>query len=73
MGELLEQQLSFGLDMPRDEQVRWEGVCLCGCNTHQQGRVEPTGFFSFSLECFFSVLGVMGSSGGTDIARDKCK
>tara|TARA_R110002012_G_scaffold318227_1_gene536164 strand:+ start:112739 stop:117706 length:4968 start_codon:yes stop_codon:yes gene_type:complete len=72
-GELLEPQLSFGLDMPRDEQGALGGAVYGRVQqlNQQEDELNRQVFSLLALNRFFPDSGSDGSSGGTTaIARD---
>jgi hypothetical protein len=72
-GELLEPQLSFGLDMPEDEQGSLGGAVYGRVQqlNQQEAQVNKQVFSLLALNRFFPDAGSDGSSGGTAaIARD---
>lgn len=72
-GELLEPQLSFGLDMPRDEQGALGGAVYGRVQqlNQQEDELNRQVFSLLALNRFFPDTGSDGSSGGTAaIARD---
>lgn len=72
-GELLEPQLSFGLDMPQDEQGALGGAVYSRVQqlNQQEDELNRQVFSLLALNRFFPDTGSDGSSGGTAaIARD---
>ncbi len=72
-GELLQPKLSFGMDMPEDEQGALGGAVYGRVQqlNEQQGELNKQVFSLLALNKFFPVSGSDGSGGGTAaLARD---